>query len=419
MGARVRQKNGDWWVFIHHDGQRTSKKVGDKKAAEVVAAKIQAKLVLGDFNFEEPASAKPVTFQDTAERWLESYAKVHCRPSTHDGYRRLLHRFAYPRFGNKPLSAISREDLKGLIAEMGAKGLSKSSIKAAVAPIREIYYHAIDDGHQLQNPAAKMGRFLKDKTDRRLKITPLSAEEVQCLLDAAATCDQDRAESPSRDVFPSLWLFLLCTVRTGLRLGEILGLQWGDLDFRGKFIEVRRQFTKRQLALTKSGKIRRVDMSDQLGEAFRQAKDIREAELAIEGREFDPEEPVFRNRAGSRLDESRVSKTILRRCLLLAGLRHVRFHDLRHTFASLLLANGESLVYVKDQLGHHSIQITVDIYGHLIPGSNRAAVNRLDTAPDRTPRAPTRRVVTPQFSETPEKESVGGGVWGSNPPTRY
>jgi integrase len=419
MGARVRQKNGVWWVFVHHDGKRTSKKVGDKKAAEVVAAKIQAKLVLGDEKIFESASPKPVTFQDTAERWLESYAKVHCRPSTYEGYRRALRTCAFPRFGTKPLPEVSREDLKGMIAAMGARGLSKSSIKLAVAPIRELYNHAIDDGAKLTNPAARMGRFLKDKTDRRLKIVPLTAEEVQRLLEAAADYDRARAEDWRREFFPSVRCFLLCAVRTGLRLGEILGLQWGDLDYRGTFIEVRRQFTRGRIALTKSGKIRRVDLSDQLCEAFRQAQEIRETELAIEGRELDPEEPIFRNGAGHRLDPSRVSKTILRRCLLQAGLRQVRFHDLRHTFASLLLANGESLVYVKDQLGHHSIQITVDTYGHLIPGSNRAAVNKLDTAPASNPRATTRRVVTPEFSETPEKESVGGGVWGSNPPTRY
>ena len=60
------------------------------------------------------------------------------------------------------------------------------------------------------------------------------------------------------------------------------------------------------------------------------------------------------------------------------NLRQVRFHDLRHTFASLLLQNGENLMYVKEQLGHSSIQVTVDIYGHLIPGANRQAVDRLD-----------------------------------------
>ena len=61
-----------------------------------------------------------------------------------------------------------------------------------------------------------------------------------------------------------------------------------------------------------------------------------------------------------------------------AGLRYIRIHDLRHTFASLLIQNGESLAYVKEQLGHHSIRITVDTYGHLVPGGNKAAVDRLD-----------------------------------------
>jgi len=61
-----------------------------------------------------------------------------------------------------------------------------------------------------------------------------------------------------------------------------------------------------------------------------------------------------------------------------AGLREIRVHDVRHTYASLLLSDGASLVYVKEQMGHSSIQMTVDIYGHLIPSSNRAAVNRLD-----------------------------------------
>ena len=70
-----------------------------------------------------------------------------------------------------------------------------------------------------------------------------------------------------------------------------------------------------------------------------------------------------------------------------AELRRVRFHDLRHTFASLLLQNGESPVYVKEQMGHSSIQVTVDIYGHLIPGANRQAVDRLDHATGRNPGA--------------------------------
>jgi len=67
-----------------------------------------------------------------------------------------------------------------------------------------------------------------------------------------------------------------------------------------------------------------------------------------------------------------------------AGLRQIRFHDLRHTFASLLIQDGQSLAYVQDQLGHSSIKLTVDVYGHLVPGANREAVNRLPTVDSET-----------------------------------
>ena len=82
-------------------------------------------------------------------------------------------------------------------------------------------------------------------------------------------------------------------------------------------------------------------------------------------------------RGGTQIDPSNLRK-IFNRLLADAGLRRVRFHDLRHSFASLLLQNGESLAYVKEQMGHSSINVTVDIYGHLVPGGNRQAVDRLD-----------------------------------------
>jgi hypothetical protein len=85
MGVTVRQKGRKWYVFITHQGQRKAKAVGDRKAAEQVASKLRAKLALGDFQMEEPE--RPPTFRECAERWLESYPKVHCRPSTYEGHR--------------------------------------------------------------------------------------------------------------------------------------------------------------------------------------------------------------------------------------------------------------------------------------------------------------------------------------------
>jgi Phage integrase family len=86
---------------------------------------------------------------------------------------------------------------------------------------------------------------------------------------------------------------------------------------------------------------------------------------------------VFPSGTGTRLEERNV-RHAFDRLLATAAPRHIRIHDLRHTYASLLLRQGESVVYMKEQLGHSSIQLTVDTYGHLIPGANRAAVDRLD-----------------------------------------
>ena len=103
-----------------------------------------------------------------------------------------------------------------------------------------------------------------------------------------------------------------------------------------------------------------------------------------------------------------------------AKLRRVRFHDLRHTFASLLLQNGESPVYVKEQMGHSSIQITVDCYGHLIPGGNKQAVDRLDTpiaqsifdTESATPAQPIRGAERMRERKSVVDQAVIGGRYG-------
>jgi integrase len=97
---------------------------------------------------------------------------------------------------------------------------------------------------------------------------------------------------------------------------------------------------------------------------------------------------VFCNETGSPLYEDNLRHRVFYRLLEKAELRRIRFHDLRHTYASMLIQNGESLAYVRDQLGHASIQLTVDTYGHLVPGANRQAVDRLDDVPEATIRNP-------------------------------
>jgi integrase len=171
-----------------------------------------------------------------------------------------------------------------------------------------------------------------------------------------------------------------------MRLGELLGLQWEDVDLSGRFIEVRRNLVGGQITTPKSGKSRRVDMSNQLADALRRLLTDRKVEKLKKGwRELPPW--VFCTESGTAMDGDNLRNRVFYSLLNKAEIRRVRFHDLRHTFASLLIQNGESLAYVREQLGHSSIKLTVDTYGHLIPGANRQAVHRLGDTPTRNPDA--------------------------------
>jgi len=231
-----------------------------------------------------------------------------------------------------------------------------------VATISGVLSAAIEEGILTVNPAARPGKFLK-VGDNRDKIDFLSAEDTDLLLKATA-------EHLSR-----FHPFLMTALRTGMRQGELVALHWGDIDWHGKFVEVRQSCWQGNITTPKNGKARRVDMSDQLMAVLRSWKGHRAQEALSKGECLG--DLVFPSDTGSYRDPSHIRRD-LNFVLGKAKLRHVRFHDLRHTYASLLLHYGESPVYVKEQMGQHSIKVTVDTYGHLIPGANRQAVNRLD-----------------------------------------
>jgi integrase len=173
-------------------------------------------------------------------------------------------------------------------------------------------------------------------------------------------------------------LFFLLA-RTGLRIGEALALQIGDLDFGHRPISVQRNLVKGVLGLPKSGLTRQVDMSTQLMRVLGNIVLNRKEQLIRLGMSVEelPSMWLFQNQAGQPMDDSKVRK-VFARLLTKAALAQRNLHFLRHTFASLLIQQGESLAYVKEQMGHSSIDITVDVYGHLVPGGNRQAVDKLD-----------------------------------------
>jgi len=367
-------------VFIDHKGKRKAKCVGSKQAAETAAKKIEAKLTLGDFSLLEENKPRSPTLAEYAAQWLRTYATVHCKPATVFNYERDYRLHVAPILGEKKLTEITRQDLKQLIADKRNSGLSWSSVKNIIIPLREMLNHAVEDGLLVANPATRIGRFNKKPAERRQNVNPLTREELRFFLDSA------------RQYTPRYYPFLLALARAGLRLGEALALQWGDIDWHGRFMEIQRAYChrSRKIQSPKNGKTRRVDMSQQLTDTLKALLVERKKDTLLNGW---GEVPllVFVSERGIILDGDHIRGRAFRTVLKKAGLRHIRIHDLRHTFASLLIQNGEFLAYVKEQMGHHSIQVTVDTYGHLVPGGNCQAVDKLDD-PEHVPGATIRNL---------------------------
>ncbi len=168
-----------------------------------------------------------------------------------------------------------------------------------------------------------------------------------------------------------------------MRRGELVALQFGDLDFGkdendpNRYIFVQHNYVRREHTTTKSKKPRRVDMSRELRRVLLEARDARLLAAYLKGESDISNELVFPSSDGGILDPDNLYHRLFIPALTKAGIRKIRLHDLRHTFGSLLIQQGASLTYVKEQLGRASIQLTVDIYGHLIPGADVSFVDRL------------------------------------------
>lgn len=376
MGVKLREKvqgSGVWWVFVNHNGERSSSLIGSEKAAKRVKEDLEAKLKLGLEVFPERKAAPALSLEAYYKKFERTYLKTACRESTAERYDECFRIHILPTFGNKALDEITRENVKDLVADLVDKKLARPTIRIITANLCTVLSHAIEDRLITYNPATKLTRFYKQAKFKHEEIDFLSAEETERFLAAAKQHDSEKRYKDVPEYFP----LFLCAIHTGMRAGELAGLQWSDIDWNGKFIMVRRSIGKNgKVYPTKTGKIHKIDMSDGLAAELSALRRRRKAEYFEKGKNETPEW-IFCNSDGSLIDMQNLKNRHFNKCLEKAKLRRIRFHDCRHTFASLLLQNGESPVYVKEQLGHSSIKITVDVYGHLIPGANRQAVNRL------------------------------------------
>ena len=371
MSVKVRKRNGAWWVFVNYQGRRKAKKVGTREAAEKVKRQIEARLALGDFGFLE--ERKEPTFAEYSEQWLKHHVELSCKPSTVTRYRDILRLHLLPAFGAARLGQITRAMIKEFLPEKASGGrLSRDSLRLMLCTLGVIFSPAIDDELVANNPAAKLGKFTNAGKPNR-QATAFTRQEANRLLQAA------------KEYCPRYYALFLTALRSGLRRGELVALRWGDIQFgnheddSNRHILVQHNYVQGGFTSPKGKRNRRVDLSKQLRRELLASRDTRLFAAFQAGQTSIADDLVFPSQAGTVLDPANLVHRYFLPCVEKAGLRRIRFHDLRHTFGSLLIQDGAPLPYLKEQMGHSSIQITVDIYGHLIPGADIRWIDRLDS----------------------------------------
>ncbi len=185
MGVKIREKipgSKIWWVFVAHNGKRTSRKVGDKKAAEKVAKRIQARLVLGEL----PESKPPLpTLADYYERFKTTYMKTAIKESSYIVYESCFRLHILPELGRIRLDQIYRERMEEFISVLMKKDLAKDYIRVILGSLRVLMNNAIEKGIITNNPVRGLSKLYRQAPVRHAEIEPLTEEESLLFLQTA------------------------------------------------------------------------------------------------------------------------------------------------------------------------------------------------------------------------------------------
>jgi integrase len=277
------------------------------------------------------------TFDDAAAEWLRYVEHDRGRkPSTVAGYKAIVRSQLLPAFGSLSLESITTAMIEQWV---GSAGGSASSRRKSLVLLHGIFRRAKKVWGLAANPAAEVE---KPPLQHSGGIDVFSPEEVHALVRAAAR-EQDAA-------------IYLTAAFTGLRRGELIALQWRDVDFAGSVIRVRASYSEGQLTTPKSGKVRSVPMAPDVASAL--------AKLGQRRDFVSDEDLVFVGLWGSYLDGSALRRRY-DAALQRAGLRRLRFHDLRHTFGTRMIGKAD-IRRVQEWMGHASIQTTMQ-YLHYAP----------------------------------------------------
>ena len=300
-------------------------------------------------------------------RWLEDFAKADLAPRTYHNYKLQLREHIIPAFGTMKLSKLDTPNVQALYSAKLRDGLKSSSVRYIHAVLHRALSKAVDLRLIARNPAASAD----PPKVRQEEITPLDTDQTHILLDSA-----------HGDKYEALYILALTC---GLRMGESLGLRWSDIDLDSGTLRVNRQLQRirggggLQFSEPKNASRRTIDLPQRALEALRSHRK-RQLEEKLVASSYEESDLVFATGKGTPLDAQNIVNRHFKPLLKRAGLPNIRWHDLRHTCATLLLGRGVHPKLVQHLLGHASITMTLDRYSHWIPSMGRHAADGMDEA---------------------------------------
>jgi integrase len=365
MGVKLRQRDGAWWVFVNHHGKRKAKKIGsDKEKAKKVRKELEDALARGDLRL---AGESP-TFEAFAADWLKRYPLLQpVRAGTMDNHRSFVAQHLTPFFGGIPVASITTTTVENfIVAKRQAGGstrfagrpLSESSLRTGLATLRLILQQAVRANHLRVNPLEGLGRFKRNGDEN---VDPFTLAEVRSILDAAHRLRPDFA------IMLRLW------AQTGMRAGEVSGLQWQDVDLETGAVIVRRTWSRQRLGPTKTGIIRSMSFLHPTTEATvewrpgatAQSRSLLTGLRRLTVRSLEPAAFVFGG--GTTPIHSMDLHRDWKRVLTAAKVRYRSPEQLRHTFASTMLSRNAPLLYVQKAGGWRSASVLLRVYARWVP----------------------------------------------------
>lgn len=298
---------------------------------------------------------KKMTFKELSQQYLDCHCEIYCKLSTKKGYESYLNSIN-DFMGNCKASEVDYQLVIRFVDKLRKEKKSNKTINNNIVLLKSIFNYAKNNDILVKNPIEKV----KKLQNKQIEMNFLKLDDIKLLLEKCKT------EKKYTRYYPLLYTAIF----TGMRRGEILALTWHDVDFKHKTIRVNKSVYKNTVVDPKTlASNRKVDMTNELCQVLQEHKKNRNKVTTL----------VFPNKEGKFMDPDNLVERFFKKLTGDCGLYSIRWHDLRHTYVSLLIAAGVPIKYIQSQVGHSSIQVTMDRYGHLLPDVNTQAVSALES----------------------------------------